>query len=273
MTLCIAAACITETGRRAVVVCSDLLATTPTTSSQTVLKQEFLGRYVGLYSGNIAESRELISFYHDYLMTHPLDPPDSLSISARLQQLREPLRLFKSNKVEDLVRRRLGISYSEFLDRRDQIESAMRVKVFDQIDYLTVEEELLIVSIVQAGKQERAFIFRQRMEQIETNSNFACIGFGAEAAEQSLHRREQAEIDGLAVTLYHVYEAKKMGEQSPTVGKGESVSIIEFSKNEGKDRDWSIRSLSPKAKDYLAFCYTQYGPQRVGEISLARVSE
>ena len=48
--------------------------------------------------------------------------------------------------------------------------------------------------------------------------NFACIGTGAYIAEPALYQRHQSRAFTLGKTLYHTYEAKRLGEIAEGVG-------------------------------------------------------
>lgn len=255
MTLCIAAACSNHR-QDAIVLCIDSLVTTGTASSETEYKLVDLGPYAAMFSGNIPEARELLSCYADYLARHPLQNP---SLDERLEQLREPLLIQKREMIDATVRRRTGMSYQKFLDRDTHFDPGIRAKICADIENLSIDVDLIIVG----GGVERLWIFRERMERIEAEINFACIGDGAEAAEQSLHRREQQESLSLNETLYHVYEAKRMGELAPTVGKKTDLSVFERSKSSDGPLPWSLYPVTPEILDYLEDCYKKYGPQPI----------
>jgi hypothetical protein len=231
MTLCIAAACINdETGQPAIVLCSDMMESTDISSSETMYKHFALGPYVALISGVVSESRKLLSFYADYFKAHPIG--DSLSESVRAQHLAQGLNLFKRQRIENLVQQRIGLTYVEFLERSTQVDPIRKRKISEAIDELPADVDVLFANVTAGTDAEggsfldKAFIFRQRLHNVEPHGNFACIGDGTDAAEQSLHRRKQSPTTRLSSTLYHVYEAKKMSEQAPTVGEKTVVSVM-----------------------------------------------
>lgn len=260
MTLCIAATCRNHQ-RDAIVLCSDSLVTTGTASSETEYKVVDLGPYAAMFSGDVSEARELLSFYADYLARHPLQSP---SLDERIDQLKEPLRIKKEKMRDDTVRRRVGLSYREFLDKNNRIAPGIRSKISADIDTLSIDVDLIIVGVeLDAKGRERSWIFRERMEWVEVYKNFACIGDGAEAAEQSLHRRQQEESLSLNETLYHVYEAKRMGELARTVGRETMLSVFERSRSNDIGWSWSLYPVTPDGLDYLEDCYKRYGPQPI----------
>lgn len=265
MTLCIAATCINNLTRRrrndvpSIVICADMLVSASGYSSETEFKRVEIGPYVALFSGTTSEARELLSSYSDFLAANPLEG-DPLSAANRLAQLRQPLENYKWHKLDHLVRMRLGMGYTEFLERGDQIDSQVRTPILADLWALTVEVELLLASIVPGpDAYERSFIFRLTNQDLEVRKNFAAIGEGTAAAEQSLHRREQSELSLLTDTLYHVYEAKRMAELAPSIGKHTSLAVIEPD-DEG-EVSWKIRAISHEAKEYLESRFLELGPK------------
>jgi hypothetical protein len=275
MTLCIAATCVNDItadqmNQAAIVICADAMVTAGGSSSETGFKREEIGPYVALYSGCISEAYELLSAYRDYLATNPLRDP--LSGAERLTQLRQPLEDHKRRKLDHLVRMRIGISHADFLQLGDQVDPEIRALLRAEIWALSVGVDLLFASFAPGATTvqesfDRAFIFRLREGDIEVHKNFACIGEGALAAEQSLHRREQSDLTLLSKTLYHVYEAKKMGELARSVGEQTMLAVMEPDNN--GEIPWLIRPLTPAAKDYLDDCFRRYGPQRVGQDAIS----
>ena len=266
MTLCIAAACL-EGDEPRIVLCSDEMVSTGVASSQTESKREELPSFVAMFAGTIPEARELLSAYRNHLAENVSG--GALSVQEWLERLREPLRLHKRRQIDHLVRRRLGLTYAEFLERGDQIDSGLRSGIFGHIDSLTIEVDLLFAGFASGGKfHERSRIFRARMEEVEIHKNFACIGIGAEAAEQALHRREQVGVLPLDWTLYHVYEAKRMGELAPTVGRRTSMAVVEPGGDEEGASPYRVRAVTIEGLEFLDGHYQRYGPQRVGDVTI-----
>jgi 20S proteasome alpha/beta subunit len=266
MTLCIAATCINDitdkSGQPTIVLGADTMVTAGAYSSETGYKRVEIGPYVALFSGTISEAHELLSAYSEYFAVTPLQDP--LSSVERLKQLRQPLEDHKWRKLDHLMRMRLGMGYTEFLERGDQIDSQVRMPLLADIWALSVEVELLVAGITPGPNVfDRSFIFRLTDQKFEVHKNFACIGEGASAAEQSLHRRKQSELTLLSETLYNVYEAKKMGELARSVGEQTMLAIVEPD-DDGKV-PWKVRGVTAEAKEYLDGCFANYGPKLVSQ--------
>jgi hypothetical protein len=89
------------------------------------------------------------------------------------------------------------------------------------------------VELIAAGffaddyQQLGARLFTITGDDVRVEDHFACIGAGAEAAVQSLHRREHEKFYDLETTLYHAYEAKRAAELSPNVGRYTYMVVLE----------------------------------------------
>jgi len=269
MTLCIAAAAQSKDGDPQIVLCSDELVTTGTASSQTEVKRQKLGRspFVAMFSGVISEARELLSAYEDYL--DKLSSYADLSVDDWMTHLREPLRLHKKDKVNDLTRRRLALTYEQFMTRKTQAQrpDQLFTAVSREIDELTIEVDLLFATFL-GGADRRPLIFRERLEQVENHENFACIGIGAEAADQALHRRELVNVLPLPWVLYYVYEAKKMSELAPAVGRRTSIEVMVPVGSGEPSPSYRSRHVTLEGLDFLESQYKRYGPQPVGDLSI-----
>jgi hypothetical protein len=187
-----------------------------------------------------------------------------------VERLRIPLRIRKKEMVESYVQAKLGLTYKEFLDRHEQIDSSLRSTMFTRIHDMNIDAELLIVGYVPnmlaiGSLDPMSLIFRVIWEDVEQHQNFACIGAGAPAAEQVLHRREHHDYVDLGRTLYNVYEAKKFGELAPSVGARTNIAVVEppTARNIG-----TMRVVSHAGLALLESYYQQYGPKTVSEIRL-----
>ena len=228
MTVAIAASCTID-NEPAVVLCFDRKVSTEKWSSETEFKIEGLaGGFVAIFAGNISQARELIATYRDHFRSNLIDMMHKEGIQ---DDLRAPLGKRKRMMVEALVQRRLGLTYEEFLDRGEQIDASLRASIFNAIDELSIEVELIIVGFRyktedEQGKPIHPFpLFRIAWGDVETHRNFTCIGAGTSAAEHMLHRREQSINRSPIETIYNVYEAKKFSELAPSVGQ-QTILVI-----------------------------------------------
>lgn len=251
MSLCIAAAC-REGDESRIVLCFDLQVSTSSYSSEGEIKFEEidcpLGRLEALFAGpSVAAARELIALYRSHLAASENVKRENIE-----ELLRVPLRLYKRRMVESLVQRRIALTYDQFLERKEQLEIGLQAKISGAIDDLTVESELILAGFPPSGLPVPRLIAKVAWEDVELQGHFACIGAGASTAERALHWRRQSERRGLAETIYNVYEAKRLGELSPLVGKWTALAVMKPDRQE---------VISVKGLAWLELLFRQLGPQ------------
>ncbi len=86
---------------------------------------------------------------------------------------------------------------------------------------------------------------------------FQTIGTGASAADVLLRWRNPTQFSNLREVMYFVYEAKKLAETSPYVGKQTTILVIE-EKQDGGIR-WHV--LKPRGFDALKSEFEKFGPK------------
>jgi 20S proteasome alpha/beta subunit len=262
MTLCIAAAC-QEEGRTSIVTAFDAKVSSKAWSSETEQKVEGLhpGKIAALFSGNIPEARELGGIYRRYLADHDFK-------GSMLESLRAPLAIRKQRIITSIVRRRLGLTYQEFLDQGQKIDPSLRTKIFEEIDNSNIEVDLIIMAFthIGGGRPNESTIFRMVLNDVQVEKHFACIGDGMSVAEQALHRRKQNSSLSLERTLYHVYEAKKLGEISPTVGSKTWVAVL--TPNNDEKMRFNFRLASVAGERILREHYKKFGLQKVTDLQI-----
>jgi hypothetical protein len=253
MSLCIAASCTDADGQPRIALCFDRKVSTDTVSSETEFKLDTLPfGFACLLAGTVTTARELISIYKQHLSTlaeFPREDP--------LELLRVPIRTKKKRLIESYVQARLGLTYQEFLDRQDQIDVGIRTIMFGRIHDMNVEAELILAGY---SKNEPR-IFKVAWDEVEQHANFACIGSGSPAAEHALHRRKQESRLSVAMTIYNVYEAKRFGELSPTVGRGTVIAVIHPTPETDPHSSKNYYAVSSSGFSALNKAYEMYGPK------------
>jgi hypothetical protein len=267
MSLCVAAVCRSKSEPR-IVLAFDLKISNDVFSSETEFKLEDVAPHLkiaALFAGITSEARELISIYR----THLLESTE-LNVAEAAEQFRVPLRIRKKRMIESFVQARLGTTYEEFLDRREQIDSSLRTAMLNRINDMTINVELLIVGylpdVILGYPPANPVIFKVIWDDVEQHEHFACIGAGAPTAEQALHRREQSNSLELGNTLYNVYEAKKLGELAPSVGSFTHMVVVEPPTKIRSSHYFN--SVSSEGKKFLEDYYKRYGPKPVPRINL-----
>jgi hypothetical protein len=169
--------------------------------------------------------------------------------------------------IESYTQAKIGLTYEEFLSRKEQIDSNLRATIFSRINDLNINAELLIFGFVPnaTSKNATSLIFKVAWDDVGQHQHFASIGAGAPAAEQVLHRRQQHDFADLPQTLYNVYEAKKLSELAPSVGPMTNMAVIEPSSGGATEH---IRGVSTTTLTLLESHFQQYGPRFAPQIVL-----
>lgn len=161
--------------------------------------------------------------YVDLLKREPLpnNPSDALD------HLRKPLVQLKRRIANSYAGARLAVSYEDLRDKGEVWFGHERwQRHLDAIDSHDPNVEMVIAGFI--GKTP--LLCRvSRMGgwlDVEPITNFCTIGTGSYTAEPALHAREQAFNLPLDRTLYNVYEAKRTGEMSPSVGKRTTIFVV-----------------------------------------------
>lgn len=152
------------------------------------------------------------------------------------------------------------------LGAKDQIDASLRAKIFNDIDEVSIEAELLIFGFPPADALHPSAIFKMAWNEIEGSRHFACIGAGASAAEQALHSREQRDSYEVMQSLYNVYEAKRFAELAPSVGRKTHLMVMEPFNPSSDNKGFEIVTQAGVA--VLEENYKRLGPKPVDKIEI-----
>jgi 20S proteasome alpha/beta subunit len=252
MTLCIAAACEHEE-KPAVVLCSDWRGETDSAGAEIVDKFRWVkDGWPCLIAGSVSKADELVETYERHL------EKKTLTRLTLVQELKIPLQQRKTEIANEYVQRILGISYSEFLrDGLRQLPQEFFQQTVNAIANLGLECDLIIAGCLQDESGDHLTeIFRTDLwGNLFRENDFSSIGSGANVASAALFQREHTSSADLMTTLYHLYEAKRLGEVSPGVGTQTSLDVL-FS-------DGTVREVTEECFKYLEKLYRRFGPRPV----------
>lgn len=222
MTLCIAIKAvdweIQGEPHQALVLCADSLGSTDYSSTEYVSKLGSLPHgFVGMIAGPISTAREMLTIVHQQMQA-PLR-----NIPVLVKRLRRSLRIQKSRFADEHVGAQLGISYSEF---RKSGKSAFP----DDLHRETAWEirnhrsgiELLVCGFIDGV----ATIVKLTEDHVTVCEKYAAIGAGAFLAEADLMQRDYLDFAGVDYATYLAYEAKRLGERAPGVGRATGLVAL-----------------------------------------------
>lgn len=221
-TICIAVKC-QENGQPRLVLCSDTRITMEGVARwDGVQKVYAIGReWVGMFAGSTTKAKELVDKYVPYLTTNV-----HIDHALALEQLRQPLRQQRRSDIEEYVQGQIGMSFQEFLDKKDAFPPAAREDLLAQIRALKPSYELIIAGFIgNAGGATIPGNVVSRLYSMEYSSGslveqdaFSAIGCGWSAALSTLSRRNCSGGLDIHEAIYYVYEAKKDSEIIDGVG-------------------------------------------------------
>ena len=93
-------------------------------------------------------------------------------------------------------------------------------------------------------------------DEVRIEYDYDAIGTGSIPALSHLYRRRQDSTASLATTIYNLWEANRLSESVPGVGK-EYINIDIL------HADGTMQSLSPAGYKYLRTRFAKYGPKEI----------
>jgi hypothetical protein len=258
MTLCVAAQC-DHKGRDLVVVAVDFsMESGIATAEIEHRKIRWIGQehFPVLISGEYTRCVELIAH-----IEHIWDSrKDRIEEQAFLPSCRLAVRKHKHTLANEYVSARLGMSYADFLgSMRASIPDTQYREIMADIERMKTGCELLIIYF---EGEESSLIRIDENGKLEICSNFAAVGSGMYIAESAMFQREHSRGDGLADSIYHVYEAMRLGAYAPGVGTQFVMGIVQFSRT----ALWMF--VEPKYLRLLGQEFKKFGPKRLTKRTL-----
>lgn len=266
MTLCIAASCQDRRKPR-VVIATDWKVSIQSATAEIQDKLYWIDDNTpALIAGTISRAVELKDTYRNHF--ERLGKRKSSPKASNLpDMMKRPVGIYKQKLANEYVSLRLGLTYREFLEAvgKNQIPGAVSADIFDEISRISLQCQLIIVVFV--GRDP--YIYRIDDDgNSHSCDNFAAIGSGSLIAEGVLYQREQESKMTLGRTLYHVFEAMKLGSIASDVGKEHTINI--FYPPGEKQKDVAGDCLSEKAKAFLERKFDNLGPRKFSNMPLPK---
>jgi hypothetical protein len=258
MTLCVAAECVHK-GEGRFVFAKDFAVETEISSAEIEAKWTHIGKaeFPALMAGSGSRALELAGLIGDRLDSDASDDETLIQIA------RSGVKEFKYKLADEYVGSRLGIGYDKFLAEGAQILPAeTHREMFDVISAITLGCSLLWLPF---DADNSTIIMRiNDSGLVERCSNFAAIGSGMYIAEAALFQREQSNEKSLGDTIYHVYEAMKLGAAAPGVGENFSLHIV--SAPTSSSGQIKLQWVTEDYDKYLDRMFERFGPKKTSGI-------
>lgn len=271
MTLCIAALCrdynepaIHHTGKPCVIVATDFRIETETAGAETEYKVDFLSdNWVAVFAGPVSQARELLTLYGEALHSHAVTKQNCVNL------LREPQRQLRRRMADSLTHALHSISYEEFLQSgKTWLPDDIYRQTSYQISAQQIAAELILIGYFAPGE---FVLLKTQNGDVEQCSHFAAIGSGAEIAKSVLFQRAHKDYYPDWDTIYSVYEAKKLSEIAPGVGKMTSYMCLNEPDPSKKSVLDSYRICSREVGfPFLEKAFRRFGPKPVKTLNIPK---
>jgi hypothetical protein len=151
------------------------------------------------------------------------------------------------------------MTYKAFLSAiaAKQIPATIAEEVIRDISRLRPECELILCMF--SADRSLSILKVADDGSVGREDSFATIGSGSHIADGVLFQREHQEDETLGATLYHVYEAMKLGSIAPGVGKEFTINVL-YPPGE-KDEHVYADIVNKKGMAFLEAQFKKRGPK------------
>lgn len=226
MTLCVAAECHDRGGQR-IVLATDWRAEGNIAGADIQDKLYWIGKdIVALIAGTITRAIELKDTIIQHVERHQAQQLPSPKAADLCDFFRQPVVRFKRKLVSEYVGLKFGLTYKELLGAigLKQIPDSIAAEVLGEIERIN-QDCCLLLCAFDAERNSRLICIEDD-GSLETVESFKAIGSGTLIAESVFYQREHVDHDTLGASLYHVYEAMKLGSIAPGVGKEFTINVL-----------------------------------------------
>jgi 20S proteasome alpha/beta subunit len=209
VTLCIAA--ISLRPQPCIVLTADTRIETDVSSAEIEIKVKAIKppNWIGMFAGTIGNARELLG------RVQQAAAGVDLTLSNAQDIFQRAIWAYKDHLVESYLRSRFSLSFKDF-QQAGSVPETQASEAWLEIERIDTECDLILAGFI--DKQPYLFSMQHNEQRLRHEHHFACIGSGSTIGTSMLFYRKQNRTEELDKTIYNVYEAKKMGENSPGVG-------------------------------------------------------
>ncbi len=258
MTLCIAAICNNPPGSssKGLVFCTDAQFSQGGASAEFSIKWQWImhPRWLALMAGNVAGSKHLIQDLKASLQDKPLDHETAFN------DIEKAVERYAEKRIENYIRRTLGVAPSEFFTSVEpNLTETLKYEMLNYMAHPPEDEHCWLTIAGFADKRPRLFLVNPDFS-VREETNFSIIGSGADFARPALLRLHQHEGRSQGVTIYNVFEAKRLAEINPDVGK-QLTNIATMSLSD--DGDVKVSVLNDEGNKTAQEIFSKYGPKKL----------
>jgi len=268
MTLCIAAA-TRDKHKPRIVIATDWKAGTEIAGAEIQDKLAWATDNIPvLLAGDVSRAIELKNTYRQFFEAlGKRKPPVAATQHTIGDLIRKPAAVFKSKLVNEYINLKYGLPYKAFREAvsKKEIPPSIATETYAEIGKLEFDCEL-ILSMFLANEP---YLFKVHSNgAVEECDSFVAIGTGSTIAEGVLYQREQQSSMPLGRTIYHVFEAMKLGTIASGVGKEHTIDVLY---PQGERRKKIVGEyVSDRGKRFLERKFNKLGPKRFANMPLPK---
>ena len=260
MTLCIAAICQNR-GKPRIVIGTDWKASTGEAGAENQDKMRWITDDMPmLLAGTVSRAIELQATFKQFFDNLSKRTPPITANAKNIGDLvRKPVLIQKSKLANEYVGLKFGMPYKEFREAvgKKQIPKSVATDAFAEIKSLDLDCSAIFPFFLEGA----AYIFQVQADgSVQECDNFAAIGSGSPIAEGVLFQRAQEDDMTLGRTVYHVYEAMKLGSIASDVGQEHTINVLYPPGEKGKEL--AGERLTEKAERFLHRKFVNLGPKK-----------
>jgi 20S proteasome alpha/beta subunit len=266
MPLCIAAAC-QDRGKARIVIARDRKVGT---AAEVQDKLHWINDNVPvLVAGTIHRAVELRDTITDYLDQFYQENPEPGSMTEHqvTNLIKRPVAMFKRQLAGEHTSLKFGLGYEEFKSsvRWHRIHAPVANATMEEISSIQLGC-WLILPFFWDGKPKIYKI--DTFGTVELCEAFAAIGTGATIAESVLYQRKHEAQTPLGPSVYHVFEAIRLGSIASGEGQGYTLEVL-YPPGE-KKKDLTGETLTEAARRFLDSKFDRLGPKPFETLKLPK---
>jgi hypothetical protein len=259
MTLCVAAHCH-DRGNPRIVIATDWRAETSDAGGDVQDKLLWIGPNIPvLIAGTISRAIELRNTILQYFEEREKRKLPPFKLNDVPDILRIPVVRFKRKLVTEYLGLKFGTSYAEFFDAIGTQKIPEQVAIEQLKVIQDIDQECCLIICMFMDDKTPCVVRIDANGTLEVAHSFVTIGSGSTIADGVLFQREHDDAHPLGSTLYHVYEAMKLGSIAPGVGKEFTLDVLHPPDADHKEV-WG-EMLSKKGKAFFEAQFKKRGPK------------
>jgi hypothetical protein len=174
-----------------------------------------------------------------------------IQASSKIRDIAEAtsqaFRDFKRRRIEDVILKQRGMTLNSFLEKQKMLLPEIAIRLDNQISNFKLNLSVLLVGVDESGAHLFGIVDPGHAICFD-RLGFHAIGSGLPHAISTLVSYNFTADFGLKEAAYMVYEAKRVAEKAPGVGKELDMAIVD---NEG------IKPISAKNIETLDKAYKE----------------